>query len=136
MMLEEQLRKYWFFKYTGGFSIKKSSRSVVESINYTSELLSDNHNLVLMFPQGEIQSLYTRSFSFEKGVETILNKTKGKFQIFFVANLIDYFSNPKPSLFIYLTEYYSSSFQIGHIESSYNKFYDHCLTENQKLRDL
>jgi hypothetical protein len=136
MMLEEQLRKYWFFKYTGGFSIKKSSRSIVETINYTSELLADNNNLVLMFPQGKIQSLYTRNFNFEKGVETILNNIKDKIHTLFVANLVDYFSRPKPSLFIYLTEYKSNSFEIGNIQSSYIKFYDHCLSENQKLRDL
>ena len=29
MMLEEQLKKNWFFKYTGGFSVKKSSKSVI-----------------------------------------------------------------------------------------------------------
>ena len=26
MMLEEQLRKYWFFNYTGGFSVNKKSK--------------------------------------------------------------------------------------------------------------
>jgi 1-acyl-sn-glycerol-3-phosphate acyltransferase len=136
MMLEEQLRRYWFFKYTGGFSVRKSSRSIVETIKYTSELLSDSRNIVLMFPQGEIQSLYTRSFNFEKGVESIINNTANEIQILFVANLVDYFSNPKPCLFVYLTEYKSDNFQIGKIQSSYNRFYEQCLSENQKLRDL
>ena len=26
MMLEEQLKKHWYFKYTGGFSIKKKNK--------------------------------------------------------------------------------------------------------------
>ena len=71
-MLEEQLKKNWFFQYTGGYSIKKSTRSVVESLNYTAELLENNKNLVLMFPQGKIQSMHRSEFVFEKGIERIL----------------------------------------------------------------
>ena len=50
MMLEEQLKKHWYFNYTGGFSVKKSTRSAVATIQYSAELLSHPNNLVLMFP--------------------------------------------------------------------------------------
>lgn len=136
MMLEEQLRKYWFFQYTGGYSIRKGSRDIVDTIEYTSQLLSDNQNLVVMFPQGKIESLYTQNFQFEKGVEAILNKIPGKIQILFIANLVDYFSNLKPSLFIYINDYTLDIYQVGQIQSTYNRFYERCLKENQKLKDI
>jgi len=91
MMLEDQLRKYMFFNKTGGYSIKKGSRSIIESLNYTARLLSDNKNLVLIFPQGEIQSIYTGTLHFEKGLEHILKKMTSKAHIIFLVCLIDYF---------------------------------------------
>ena len=136
MMLEEQLRKYWYFQYTGAYSVKKGHRSVLETLSYTSELLSDKENLVLIFPQGDIASLYTRYFKFGKGIETILNAAAGKVQVLFIANLLDYFSNKKPSLFIYINEYLSESFTADGLQSAYNVFYENCLNENQKIKQV
>lgn len=46
MMLEEQLKKHWYFQYTGGFSVNRNSREIVESIDYAVELLNKDDNLV------------------------------------------------------------------------------------------
>ncbi len=132
MMLEDQLRKFSFFINTGGYSVKKKSRSVIESINYTIELLSDSKNLVMLFPQGRITSIYDQSFQFEKGLERILKEVNDKVQIIFLANLIDYFSNQKPSLFIYLKEYNNMNTDIEKIQKEYNMFYSGCVAENIK----
>jgi 1-acyl-sn-glycerol-3-phosphate acyltransferase len=135
MMLEEQLNKHWYFKYTGGFPVKKGSRSIIQTLDYIAELLSDHRNMVFIFPQGEIQSLYTRHFKFEKGTEFILKKTEN-IQAIFVATLIDYFSNPKPSLFMYLMEYDSKHAEIHQIESAYNLFFQQCIEENTNLKSI
>jgi 1-acyl-sn-glycerol-3-phosphate acyltransferase len=132
MMLEDQLRKVSIFSLTGGFSIKKGSRSVIESLKYTIELLSDKRNLVLLFPQGRISSIYDQSFHFEKGLERIIKEVNGKVQIVFQANLIDYFSHKKPSLFIYLKEFDHLSPDIGSIQDLYNAFFTECVAENIK----
>ncbi len=92
MMLEEQLRKNWFFQFTGGFSVKKGTRSVLQSLNYAAELLQNPQNMVLMFPQGEIQSMHQRKFSFEKGIEKILQKAPKEVQVIFHVNFVDYLS--------------------------------------------
>jgi len=130
MMLEEQLRKYMFFNKSGGFSVKKGSKNILESINYTSELLTNKNNLVLLFPQGKIQSLYTSSFQFEKGVERILKNANCKVQIIFLANLVDYFSNPKPSLYMYLSEYQQLEISAETLQNDYNSFYAECVCKN------
>lgn len=84
MMLEEQLKKHWYFNYTGGFSVNKSSKSIVETVQYSAELLSHPNNLVLMFPQGKIGSLHKRSIEFEKGVQKIIERTdRNRVQIVF-----------------------------------------------------
>jgi len=131
MMLEDQLRKYWFFNFTGGFSVNKKSKSMIETINYTSELLTDNKNMVLLFPQGEIQTMHNQNFVFEKGFERILKNKEGKVQIVFLANLVDYFSSPKPGVYFYIQEFSQKFFDSGTIQESYNDFYKQCI-EKQK----
>lgn len=123
MMLEEQLRKYWFFNFTGGFSVNKNTKSIVETLNYTSTLLTDKENMVLIFPQGEIQSLHNQNIQFEKGVERILKNKENAVQVVFSVNLIDYFSNPKPGIYFHIREYTEEGFDLQSIQENYNKFY-------------
>ncbi len=126
MMLEDQLRKRMFLLKTGGFSVNKASKSILETVNYTVELLKNPSNLVLIFPQGKIQSIYTQNFQFEKGIEAILKRTNNPIQIILVANLIDYYSHEKPSLFMYMKDYNSNDFSVNAIESTYNSFFSEC----------
>lgn len=126
MMLEEQLLRYRFFNYTGAFSVDKGSRSVVESIRYASELLNDCKNMLLMYPQGRLHSMYEHHFQFEKGIERILKNRERKVQVVFSANLVDCFTEPKPSLSIY-TENYEGAFTVEALEQAYNDFYTRCL---------
>jgi 1-acyl-sn-glycerol-3-phosphate acyltransferase len=136
MMLEDQLRRYSFFINTGGYSVRKGSRSVIESINYTKKLLADNKNMVLLFPQGKITSVYDQSLKFEKGLEHILKDVDGKVQIVFMANLVDYFSNEKPTLYMYIREFSFTRPGNSKPEEEYNMFYRECVAENIKRSDL
>jgi 1-acyl-sn-glycerol-3-phosphate acyltransferase len=135
MMLEEQLRRYSFFINTGGYSVRKGSRSIIESIDYTKRLLTDNRNMVLLFPQGTITSVYDQSLKFEKGLDHILKNLEGKVQVLFLANLVDYFSFEKPTLYMYLHEYFFSGPGSAKPEEEYNRFYRECIAENIKISD-
>lgn len=128
MMLEEQLRKHWYFIFSGGFSVKKKSRSIFETIDYTASLLTNNENMVLIFPQGKINSIYNANIKFQKGIERILEKSPKGVQILFVVNLIDYFSHKKPSVYIYIKSYKSDEKKIDRIEFEYNKFFSEALS--------
>lgn len=132
MMLEEQLKKYSFFIKSGGYSVKKGNRSILESIRYTAEILEESGNAVLMFPQGEIQSVYQSSFTFEKGLEKILEAVDNPIQIIFIVNLTDYFSEPKPGLYIYYKEYKDVKSGVVMLQKEYNSFYRSCISEQQK----
>lgn len=126
MMLEEQLNKNWFFKYTGGFPVRKSSRSLVESLNYASKLLQNPGNLVLMFPQGKIQSMHRNTFVFEKGIERILDSNQGNAKVIFQVNLVDYLSEAKPAVHMYIKAHQGNR-EISELETAYNLFYNECL---------
>ena len=120
MMHETQLLEYKFFNQTGGFSISNQYRHIIDSINYSSSILEDKNNLLVIYPQGEINSIYQSNFKFKRGIEKIINQKD--ITLLFSANLIDYFSNPKPSLFIYLEEF-NGEFNLKDIEEAYNVFY-------------
>lgn len=134
MMLEEQLQGRPFLNKVGAYSIKKNSRSAMESISYTVSLLESPTNMVLLFPQGEIQSKYWYPVVFEKGWFKILEKAKNPIQIVFVASLIDYFSNRKPLINMYLQEYpYRKGFSFDHL---YNSFNEHLLNSINKQKEI
>jgi len=134
MMLEEQLKKHWYFQFTGGFSVKKKSRSLIESLNYTLELLSDPHNMVFIFPQGEIQSQHNNTITFEQGVQRIVEKLTDEIQVVFVANLLDYFSHPKPGLYMYIETHNSQQLKHCSVESKYSIFYNNALSKQKNIR--
>jgi len=121
MMLEEQLRERMFLNKAGAYSIKKNSRDVVETLNYTMELLKSSQNLVVMYPQGKFKSLYHYPIDFEKGVSSILEKLNGQVQVVFLAALVDYFSHRKPTLTLGLKEYEPKEVSaLNDIERAYN----------------
>ncbi len=136
MMLEEQLKKHKFLNKTGGYSVKKGSRSIIETMDYTAQLLSDCRNIVLMFPQGEIRSMHSPEIPFEKGIEHVMEKIKGSIHFVFLVNIIDYFSSQKPGLYMYFREYTGHDFSTETLQEQYNKFYSECISENLKMTDI
>jgi len=131
MMLEDQLRRFWFFNYTGGFSVNKKSKTVLESLDYTSELLSGSNNLVLIFPQGEITSMHQHLINFENGMVRVL-KDKENFQVVFQVNMVDYFSSSKPGIYIYI-ENYDNTASGRSVQDSYQDFYLQCVEKQNSL---
>lgn len=128
MMLEEQLRKNMILNKTGAFSVKKNSRDIVESLQYSIELLRNRDNMVLIFPQGEIQTIHTRNFVFNRGLEYILRQSTVVVDVVFNVNLIDYFSQSKPSLNIYYKNYtLKYPADITRIERDYNDYVSECI---------
>ena len=133
MMLDEQLKKHMFFNKTGGYSVKKGSSSVIESLSYTAEILANPGNLVLMFPQGKFDSMHNHNVRFEKGVGYVLGKLQNKIHIIFVANFIEYFSEEKPGLNTCFTEFSGDDFSTANLEKEYNTFFSACRADNIRL---
>jgi hypothetical protein len=133
MMLEEQLRKNVILNFAGGYSVKKNSRTIIESLNYTAELLQKKDNLVLMFPQGFMQSIYNSEFVFEKGIEKILQKVSNQIQVVLLANLIEYFEDPKPKLYSYLIDF-NGDYTTKTLQTKYNEFYKQCIENHKKKK--
>ena len=134
MISEENYRKVWFFKYLGGFSLKKNSRSAIETLEYAGNLLDDPENLVLIFPQGRLYSGHVEEVLFQKGLINLINSSNRKFQYIFAASFLDYFQHRKPILTCYLQDWEGAEFtSLQLIKSAYNKHYE---TSRQKQTAL
>jgi hypothetical protein len=132
-MLEEELKKRMFLNRCGGFSVSKQPRELLKSINHAASLLGDNNNIVLIFPQGKIETKYRHPFKFERGIEEILKRTTNQVEILFIANVIDYFSNTRPSLSIYFQQADLEA-RPGKeaIEQAYNTFFTDCISKQKE----
>lgn len=134
MILEQQLRKHWYFQYTGGYSVCKNSRSIIESLDYSNEILMDDRNMLFMFPQGEIHSSYDEVFKFGAGARRIVSRCEDEVNVVFVANMYDYFSDSKPNLYTYIKSFKTKELKDADLEMSYNSFYTDCLREQKAKR--
>lgn len=140
MMLEEQLKSNAFLRKLGAFSIKKNSRSALDSLQYAGSVLKNRNHLLLLFPQGQFQSIHTQSLSFEKGWTRILLKASPGTQLVFMACMIDYFAHRRPTLNIYLHKVSAASLRehtkpeelAGMLEKCYHAFYAECVDSQNK----
>ena len=100
MMLEAQLTKYKFFSKIGAYSIEpENPRGVIESLEYTLELLSKQRPLVTIFPQGELLPWHTRPLGYKRGVEWILRKHGKPVTLLPVAIRTEFLGEKRPSVF-------------------------------------
>ena len=132
MMLEEQLQGRMFLNKSGAFSIDPGTRNIIESLNYSAEILNDPCNMLLMYPTGEIQSSYKSTFRFMKGLDKILSGNNA--EIRFYACMIDYFSERKPSAWIYFHVADSKHRSTLVLEKDYNDFYNSCILRQNENR--
>lgn len=104
MMLEEQLRRFWFFAKIGAYSIEQSNPvSVARSFAYTTTLLKENENSVVLYPQGKIEPYDKRPLGIHQGVKRLLAKS-GNFKVQPVVFKIGWFNEMKPEIYCYTGE--------------------------------
>jgi len=121
MMLEEQLRLRPFFARVGAFGIRPGRREVLAAMRYSADVLRRPGNLLVMYPQGTIQSQHTPYLNFKKGVEEILRQAGAEPDILFCAVLIDYYSFRRPSLTYHLRPFQIHHADIRSLEAAFNE---------------
>lgn len=136
MMQEDQLLKYKILRQGGAFSVRKGSRQMLESLRYAAGLLGDARNLVLLFPQGELQSLYVSPFRFQKGLDYLLAQADAPVQLVFNVNLTDYFSRQRPALSVYYRaqEIPGPPYGLRRLEEAFNAYAEECKQRQHQFK--
>ena len=104
MSLKKQMEKNKWLRYCGSFSVDPGKRSIMESFEYATEILSKPGNVLLFYPQGNLESSLVRYIQFQDGLKQIVPKVKGKCQLIWSSNLVEYFESTKPSLYYNLLD--------------------------------
>ena len=105
MMLEEQLTKYRFFSKIGAYSIEtKHPQGIVESLQYTVELLNQGSPLVSVFPQGHLLPWNTRPLGYKRGVEWVLQEYGKPLPALPLAIRTEFMGEKLPSVFFLFGE--------------------------------
>ena len=100
MMLEKQLSKYKFFAKIGAYSIEpENRRNIIESLEYTVELLNREMPLVSVFPQGQLLPWHTRPLGYKRGVEWILRTYGKSVTVLPLAIRTEFLGEKRPSVF-------------------------------------
>lgn len=99
MMLEEQLSKFWFFKYLGAYSLYPGkAKSIIDTANYTSDLVNDRENFSIIYPQGEIEAFEKRPLTIKKGIRFLIRDVKREFYVLPVGFKIEYYDEKYPAV--------------------------------------
>ncbi|MGE5432518.1 MAG: lysophospholipid acyltransferase family protein [Syntrophomonadaceae bacterium] len=114
MMLEHQLKKYWFFRYLGAYSVRQeNAKSIIETAEYSREISDTPGNLNVIYPQGEIESYEKRPLSFKPGLRYFLRGITENCAVAPVLFKIKYGEDKKPSVYCWFGEPVSPKDVIG-----------------------
>jgi len=122
-----------YYKYFGAFAPDGKGKDLIQTLQYAGTLLDNPKNLVLIFPQGKVQSGHTSTINFEKGVLQVINASKKSFQLVFSVILTDYFNKRKPEMEAYLANWQAEEYvSLQLLKSEFNKHYDNAILKQSE----
>lgn len=100
MMLEEQLRRYWFFRKVGCYSVDAANSADLKKVlEYTVQILRKPDSFNIIFPQGEIEDPEISEPTIKPGIFHIIRKAPDDLPILPIAFRIQYWEERKPDIF-------------------------------------
>jgi 1-acyl-sn-glycerol-3-phosphate acyltransferase len=100
LMLEEQLKKYSFFRKVGAFSVEPGSyKGIKESLSYSAGILKNPDNLLVYYPQGKIEPYDTEQITIKKGTFNII-RGNNNVDIIPAGFRIEYDNIKKPAVYL------------------------------------
>jgi len=100
LMLEEQLIKYWFFRFVGAFSIDLQNKySMLASLKYARKISDDVNNFVVIYPQGKIEPFDRNPLELKEGIKLIL-KNNDDVKVLPVIFKIQFDNEKNPDVYV------------------------------------
>ena len=131
MSVKKQMEKKPWLRYMGSFSVDPGRLSIEESLNYAAEMLDTPGNMLLYYPQGNLESLHVRHIIFKEGVYEIINRVKGDCQLVWCSTLTEYFESLKPSLSFNLLDCGTNhEFEFEALKQKVNRFHNQAIQDN------
>ena len=136
MILEKQLQKNMFLRKFGCFSIAPGKVSISESLDYAAEVLNTPGNLLLMYPQGNLESQHVRHLVVKEGISEIIHRITGNCQLIWSSNFVEYFESFKPSVYFHMVDCGTSKdFQLQEFSQKINQHHYTCMQKQFRFTD-
>lgn len=130
LMLQKELEKRQFLRGLGAFSIAPGQRSMVESGKYLASLLHSPQNVVLLYPQGQLESMHEHQIRFAPGMLRYACQQNEQINWLFSAFFLDYGAQPKAAVYHY---HQLLSFEVRPSAEEINRLYQEFYTEQRLL---
>ncbi len=127
LMLDEELEKNRVLRNIGAFSIRKKSRDMLQTFSYIKWLLKNPENMIVIFPQGQIYSLYQQEILFKKGIFKALQGIENDHEVWFSVVLPEYGDQKKPTLHCYMKKHGDGLGNGEETGAAYQSFYQECM---------
>lgn len=99
MMSHEELSMRQFLCYAGAFSVQTNQpRSLLATLSYAANLLQEPGNMVLLFPQGRFESVYTQQPTLMRGMDYLIEKGPAGLQVGVVFFRVEWFERVRPQV--------------------------------------
>ena len=120
MMLEEQLKRYRFFRKFGAYSIDPGDiQSVIETLKYTLEPMMDPSNYVVMYPQGVLEPYDKRPIVIRRGgLRYLITHAPHPFLIFPIGFRVTYYNEKHPEISVRMGDIMESQ----SVKNNFNSF--------------
>lgn len=136
MSLKKQMQKNRWLRYCGSFSVEPGKKSIRESFAYAAEQLAEPGNLLLFFPQGNLESCHIRSIKFQEGIAEIIPLIKGNCQIIWTSNIIEYFESISPSVYFNMLDCGTNhNFDFDTLKQQINQHHLQSIKQNIRFTD-
>lgn len=136
MSVKKQMQKNRWLRYCGSFSVEPGKVSIRESFAYAAEQLAEPGNLLLFFPQGNLESCHIRSIKFQEGIAEIIPLIKGNCQIIWTSNIIEYFESLSPSVYFNMLDCGTNhNFDFDALKQQVNRHHLQSIKQNIRFTD-
>lgn len=131
MSLKKQMEINWWLRYLGSFSVEPGKSTVKESLTYAAEILSEPGNLLLFFPQGNLESCHIRTIEFQDGIAEIVPQIKGKCQLLWTSTIGEYFESIRPTVYYNMLDCGTSDdFDFDRMQREVNRHHKESFKQN------
>ncbi|RYE50658.1 MAG: hypothetical protein EOP48_19395 [Sphingobacteriales bacterium] len=125
-----------WIKRFGCFSIDPGRTTVNESLDHAAELLSTPGNLVLIFPQGNLESSHVREIVIKDGIDYIIPRIKNNCQLIWSSNITEYFESLKPSVYFHMLDCGTNmDFELGTLKEKINRHHKEAIQKQFRFTD-
>lgn len=136
MSVKKQMQMNPWLRLMGSFSVSPGKISSGKSVAYAAEKLNKPGNVLVLYPQGNLESCHVRQIEMKDGINALIPQIKGDCQIIWSSNLVDFFESLKPSVTFHMLDCGTNqNFDFDTFKNTVNNHHRSALKKQMRFTD-